>query len=177
MSDGPADGRPTRERVAAYLRRHPGLHFNELVRRLDLAPGQAQYHLRGLTADGGFRREEVSGRTHYFPPGFAPDERLLVALLRRETARDVCLELLERPRRPGPLAEDLGVARSTLEWHLDGLVDADVVRKRRDSRGRVTLELADPEAAARALRAVEPSAPDRMLDRFTRLVDGLLGTE
>ncbi|WP_313696196.1 winged helix-turn-helix transcriptional regulator [Halorarum halobium] len=168
---------PTRERVASYVRSHPGLHFNELVRRLDLAPGQAQYHLRGLTGDGDLCREEVSGRTHYFPAEYGPDDRLLVALLRRETARDVCLELLETPRRPASLAEDLDVARSTLEWHLDGLVDADVVRKRRDQRGRVTLELTDPEATARGLRVVRPSLPDRLLDRFTRLVDGLLEGE
>ena len=165
---------PTRERVASYVRAHPGLHFNELVRRLDLAPGQAQYHLRGLTDDGDLCREEVSGRTHYFPAEFAPADRLLVALLRRETARDVCLELLERPRRPASLADDLGIARSTLEWHLNGLVDADVVRKRRDQRGRVTLELPDSERTARGLRTVRPSLPDRLLDRFTRLVDGLL---
>ena len=168
---------PTRERLAAFVRAHPGLHFNELVRRLDLAPGQTQYHLRRLTADGDLYREEVSGRTHYFGPGFGPEDRLLVALLRRETARDVCLELLERPRRPASLADDLGIARSTLEWHLDGLVDADVVRKRRDERGRVTLELADSEATARGLRVVRPSLPDRLLDRFTRLVDGLLEAE
>ena len=169
-----ADATPTRDRLAEHVRAHPGLHFNELVRRLDLAPGQAQYHLRRLARADRVVREEVSGRTHYFDPSFDPTERRRVALFRRETARDAVVELLDGPARPAAVADALGVARSTLEWHLDGLVDAGVVEKRRDERDRVTLALADPEATARSLRRIEPSVPDRLLDRFTRLVDSML---
>ncbi|WP_277553167.1 winged helix-turn-helix transcriptional regulator [Halobaculum limi] len=168
------DSLSTRDRLAAYVGSHPGLHFNELVRRLDLAPGQAQYHLRRLTRADRVVAESVSGRTHYFPIDFDPEERTRVALFRRETARDAVVELLDGPATPNAVAEQIGVARSTLEWHLDALVDADVVQKRRDSRGRVTLALTDPEAAAQSLARVEPSVPDRLLDRFTRLVDSFL---
>lgn len=176
MSDhaSPTAGRPTRERVADYVVANPGLHFNELVRRLDLAPGQAQYHLRRLARADRVVGEEVSGRTHYFDPALDPPERRRIALFRRETARDAVVELLDRPAPPDAVADAVGVARSTLEHHLDGLVAAGVVEKRRDSRGRVTLALTDPEAAARSLRRIEPSLPDRLLDRFTRLVDALL---
>jgi len=169
-----ADATPTRDRLAEHVRAHPGLHFNELVRRLDLAPGQAQYHLRRLARADRVVREEVSGRTHYFDPSLDPAERRRVALFRRETARDAVVELLDGPARPAAVADALGVARSTLEWHLDGLVDAGVVEKRRDERDRVTLALADPEATARSLRRIEPSVPDRLVDRFTRLVDSIL---
>ncbi|ESP88034.1 winged helix-turn-helix transcriptional regulator [Candidatus Halobonum tyrrellensis] len=165
----------TRERIARFVDDHPGLHFNELVRRLDLAPGQAQYHLRRLCGDDRVVSEAVSGRTHYFTPEYDPVERRRVALFRREVARDICLELLDGgPARPADVADRVGVARSTLEWHLDGLVAEDVVCKRRDDRNRVTLELADEAATARTLRAIRPSIPDRFLDRFTRLVDSLL---
>ena len=165
----------TRERIAAFVGRHPGLHFNELVRRLDLAPGQVQYHLKRLDGDDRVVSEAVSGRTHYFAAGYDPTERRRIALFRREVARDVCLELLTGgPARPADVADRVGVARSTLEWHLDGLVAEDVVRKRRGTHNRVTLELVDEAATARALRAIRPSLPDRFLDRFTRLVDALL---
>lgn len=169
-----AEDVPTRDRLAAYVGSHPGLHFNELVRQLDLAPGQAQYHLRRLTRANRVLVESVSGRTHYFPSDFDPDERTRVALFRRETARDAVVELLDGPATPNAVAGRIGVARSTLEWHLDALVDAGVVEKRRDSRRRVTLALSDAEAAAQSLAHVEPSVPDRLLDRFTRLVDSFL---
>ena len=42
----------TRERIAAHVEHNPGVHFSELVRDLDLAPGQVQYHLRRLDASG-----------------------------------------------------------------------------------------------------------------------------
>ena len=165
----------TRERIARFVSDHPGLHFNELVRRLDLAPGQVQYHLGRLRGDDRVVSESVSGRTHYFAPPYGPTQRRRIALFRREVARDICLELLtDGPARPADVADRVGVARSTLEWHLDGLVAEDVVCKRRGARNRVTLELADEAATARALRAIRPSLSDRFLDRFTRLVDPLL---
>ena len=164
-----------RERIHDLVVGHPGLHFNELARRLDLAPGQVQYHVRKLTREERVVEDHRYGRTHYFPPVFDEWERGALALFRRETARDVLLYLLERgPTDPATVADGVDVARSTLEWHLDRLVEQDLVEKHRDARNRVTLELARPDATAALLREISPSMPDRMVDRFTRLVDDLL---
>jgi predicted transcriptional regulator len=164
----------TRDRVAARVRADPGVHFNELVRALDLAPGQVQYHLRRLEW---VVEADLYGQTHYFPPGYDADERRALALLRRETAADVVAVLLEA--EPEALAatavtERVGIARSTLSWHLDRLTEAGLVGEERDAHNRVVLSLADPERTARLLRRAEPSTPERLVDRFTRLVDSLL---
>ena len=164
-----------RERIRDHVAAHPGLHFNELARQLDLAPGQLQYHVRKLTGEDRVVADHRYGRTHYYPPEFDEWERGALALVRRETARDVLLSLLERgPTVPATVADDLAIARSTLEWHLDRLVEQELVEKRRDSRNRVTLALARPAATAALLRKLSPSLPERMVDRFTRLVDDLL---
>jgi len=166
-------GSETRERIAAHVADHPGVYFSELVRRLDLAPGQVQYHLRKL--DDRVVSDDLYGRTHYYPPDCDAFERRALAVLHRETAADIAVFLLENGPTPAAEAADgVGVARSTLEWHLDRLVDLDLVAKRRDERGRVTLALEAPEETARLLRTVEPSLPERLVDRFTRLVDRLL---
>jgi DNA-binding MarR family transcriptional regulator len=81
------------------------------------------------------------------------------------------------PSAPDIVADGLNIARSTLEWHLDHLVEQDLVDKQRDARNHVTLVLSHPEETARMLRLVEPSVADRLVDRFTRLVDGLLAGE
>jgi len=164
-----------RARITDCVERVPGIHFNELVRELDLAPGQVQYHTKKLSRDGRIDRDPLYGRTHYYPPGCDEWERGALALCRRETARDVLTYLLDAgPAEPARVARALDIARSTLEWHLDRLVERDLVRKKRDTEGRVTLVLAKPAETAQVLGTVTPSVPERMTDRFTRLVDRLL---
>ncbi|QIO22263.1 ArsR family transcriptional regulator [Haloarcula sp. JP-L23] len=161
----------TRRLIRDRIDRDPGIHFRALTRALDLATGQVQYHLRRLDD---VTAETVNGRTHYYPPEYDGWERRVIALLRRETARDVVTTLFETDgARPDAVADHLGIARSTLEHHLDGLVEHDVVEKRREA-GRVTLELVDPEETARLVQTLDPSLPARLTDRFERLVDNLL---
>jgi predicted transcriptional regulator len=168
----------TRERVVSKIRKQPGIHFNELVRTLDLAPGQVQYHLKKLRRSAAVVEEPLYGKTHYYTTAYGEWERRALAVLRRETARGILVCLLTNGRsRPGAVAERLDVARSTLEWHLDHLVEQDLVEKERDQRNHVTLSVLHPEETARMLRLVNPSLADRLLDRFTRLVDGLLAAE
>jgi predicted transcriptional regulator len=165
----------TRDRIRRHVESHPGLHFNALVRRLDLAPGQVQYHLHRLTGEGHVVDDDLYGQTHYYPPGFDPGERQTLALARRETARDVLFYLLERDSVPAStVAEELGIARSTLSYHLDRLTDAGLVDERRDDRGRVHLSPARPDETLDLLETIRPSFPARLVDRFTRLVDDLL---
>ncbi len=165
----------TRERIRTHVGETPGIHFNALVRETEFAPGQLQYHLRRLLGEGEVTVERLYGRSHYYPPGYDAWERSALALLRRETARETMFYLLEHdPARPERVASALGVARSTLEWHLSHLAEQELVEKRKDERGRVLLSLTHPERTARLLRRTSPSFPDRMVDRFMRLVDGLL---
>jgi predicted transcriptional regulator len=164
-----------RERIREHVATPPGQHFNALTRALDLAPGQAQYHLKTLRRQGRVVEEPLYGRTHYYTPEYGAADRSAIAVLRRETARDVLLHLLERgPASPGTVADELDVARSTVEWHLDHLTEQELVEKRRDANGRVTLVVPRPDETVRLLGEITPSLPDRLVDRFTRLVDDLL---
>lgn len=165
----------TRDCIREYIATHPGQHFNGVTRALDLAPGQTQYHLRELRRQGAVVTEPLYGRTHYYTPEYNEQEHRAIGVLRRETARDIVLYLLEHNAAdPNTVTGALDIARSTLEWHLDHLVEQGLVEKQRDQYNRVTLVVADPSEAVRLLAAIRPSLSDRMLDRFTRLVDTLL---
>ena len=162
----------TRARIRRHVLDTPGVHFNRLGRDLDVATGQAQYHLRRLVRDDELAVERIAGRTHYFDPAFDPWERRAIAFVRRETARELIIRLYAAgPMRPPDLAEELGLARSTVAWHVSTLAAADILEKS-DSRP-MTLRLAAPEQTAALLEVVSPSLPDRLLDRFTRTVDQL----
>ncbi|AEN06319.1 MarR family transcriptional regulator [Halolamina sp.] len=165
----------TRERLLAHVETHPGVHVNALGRELDLATGQVQYHLKRLRDGGAVVADQQYGRTHYFPPGYTDRERRTLALARRETVRELLLLLIEcEESTAGDLTDELGIARSTLSYHADRLVEAELLEQRRGDHGRVRYALVEPTETLRLLEAIRPSLPDRLLDRFTRLVDDLL---
>ena len=161
-----------RERIEQRVRDDPGVYFNELVRELDLAAGQVQYHVRRLADEESVTAAKLFGRTHYYPPEYDGWERRALALLRRETSAEIVATLLdEGPSRPVDVAGRVGIARSTLAWHTDRLVEAGLVGKRHDGR---QLVVADERRTAELLETADPTLPERLVDRFTRLVDALL---
>ncbi|MFC4987307.1 winged helix-turn-helix transcriptional regulator [Saliphagus infecundisoli] len=165
----------TRQQIRTHVHESAGIHFNELVRASEFAPGQIQYHIRRLINEDALVRCEFYGQTHYYPPGYDEWERGALALFRRETAREIVVHLIEHePASPTETAEALGIARSTLEYHVNHLIEQEVVKKEYGIRNQVTLHLAQPDQIGPLLSEVRPTVPDRFIDRFTRLVDSLL---
>lgn len=165
----------TRTRIEDAVRATPGIHFNGLVRSLDLATGQVQYHLKQLLATDEIVATELYGRTHYYPREVDGADRRTIALLRRETTREIVALIFGRDTaRPGAIAHDLGIARSTLEWHLDRLIEQGLVVKRRGDGNRVTLDLTDPIRTIELVREVDPSLLEERVSGYTGLVEGRL---
>jgi len=164
-----------RNAILECVDENPGIHFNELVRSVSLATGQVQYHMYSLIEEDEVEEFSLYGKTHYYPPEYPEEDHGAVALLRRETAREVVLYLVENGRsRPDEVADDLGIARSTLEWHLGRLVDQGLVDKERGAKNRVTVSPVDEERTVEMLSDISPSLPDRLVDRFVTMVDRLL---
>ncbi|WP_114579571.1 ArsR family transcriptional regulator [Saliphagus sp. LR7] len=165
----------TRQQIRMHVNENVGIHFNELVRQSECAPGQVQYHIHRLIDEDVLIRSEFYGRTHYYPPQYDEWERGALALFRRETAREIVVHLIEHESAdPNETAKALGIARSTLEYHITHLVEQEIVEKQYNTRNQVTLCLAQPDQIGPLLMEVTPTVPDRFIDRFTRLVDSLL---
>ncbi|MFW5956877.1 MAG: winged helix-turn-helix transcriptional regulator [Natronomonas sp.] len=168
----------TRQRILEHVRANPGVHFNAIVRDLEVATGQAQYHLRRLVKRGDVDEESLFGRTHYYRPACEPWERRALSLLRRETSRQiVAMALRDGTVEAASVSSELDVVRSTVSWHLSNLEDADVVETGYTDDGRLAFELVAPERTRHLLEIVSPSATDSILDRFDRLVDDALSGE
>lgn len=164
----------TRSRIRDCIYDEPGIHFNDISRELDIATGQTQYHLRKLLRSDELERESVAGRTHYYPPTYSAWEQRAIALLRRETTRELVLYLLRNDEvTPAELADRLDLARSTVEWHLSNLIDNEMARKEETPSGLV-VTLTEESDTYRLLREINPRLLDRVTDRFTRLADKFL---
>lgn len=163
----------TRSNLLAHVSENPGVHFNALVRELDVTPDKLQRLTRDLEADGELVAEQLYGKTHFYTDAHDEWERRALALIRRETSREILFYLLEVERaRPDDVTDHVGIARSTLEWHCERLVDAGLVEKRRDGR-TVELVVVTPDEIRELLSSIRPGLPERWIDRTTRLFDQL----
>ncbi|MHB1260892.1 MAG: winged helix-turn-helix transcriptional regulator [Thermoplasmatota archaeon] len=127
---------PARARLLQIVQAEPGIHFQDLVRRSGLPNGTAVHHLGKLTAARLLSARPLGRYTCYFS-GTSPDRVALVAapLLRSEGARKVYEAIQGRPGLSGlELAGLVALQPSTVNYHVQRLVDSGLVRAERDGR-------------------------------------------
>ena len=164
-----------KDEITECVETNPGIHFNELVRSVSLATGQVQYHMYSLIDEGVVDGIDLYGRKHYYPDGYPERDRGAVALLRRETAREIVVHVIKNGEsRPDEIADALSIARSTLEWHLGRLEEQGLVEKEHGPDNRVTVSPVDEERTVEMLSDISPSVSDRLVDRFVTMVDRML---
>lgn len=78
------------------------------------------------------------------------------------------------PAGRAAVVETLDITRGSLGRHLDHLTEQGLVARHRNERDRVRLVPERPASPLRLLAATEPPLRDRMIHRFTRLVDRVL---
>lgn len=141
---------PVRQAMVDLVRDEPGIHRQEIVRRLDLGKGAARHHLKKLVELDLLSRHDSQGYACYFPAG-AIDRRVMAAApaLRSGSARRVLEAIVGEPGLSnGEVAARTGLSPSTVSHHLARLQEADLVRAGGDGRA---LALAPTEVAERAV--------------------------
>jgi predicted transcriptional regulator len=165
-----------RSEIFRLVARVPGAHLRGIERMTGLPLGQVLYHLDRLekmglvvsVRDYGFRRYFVTRTVDR-------REKKFLGALRHEVPRRLVLALLERTGQTHKeLQAALGVAGSTLSFHLQRLLASGVVSRARESGSNV-YHLSDAPLLARELVAYRASFEDPLVDRFVeRVTDGSL---
>ncbi len=127
---------PARAELAALIEASPGIHFQQVRRRLGWSPGLARHHLSKLVQLGLVTERQTSGYTCYFPHGKL-DRRLIEAIsaLKADGARRILAFVIAHPD-----AANVGIARgtqldpATVHYHVRRLVDAGLITVRQDGR-------------------------------------------
>lgn len=153
--------------IFELISNHPGLHFREILRRLDISSGNLNYQLyymerHGLLVtlqDGNLKRYYVVGK-------IKGKEKRILACLRNETARGLVLFLLLNPNSQfNEIVDNFDLSPSKLAYHLGKLVDKKIIQKER--KGRATIYRAlDEEAIANVLITYRPSFIDGLVEKF-----------
>jgi predicted transcriptional regulator len=158
-----------RKQVYEAVRRYPGIHLRALERNLGVSAPLAQYHLKHLSKAGWVEGRDQGGYTRYWPTAkearVRDADQAILGMLREEVPLHVALLLLDfGPMTHGALVERLGMAKSSVSYHLAKLAQANIVeREPKTARIRLT----DPERITALLLAYNPT-PD-MLDSFADL--------
>lgn len=130
---------PLRSQIVGLVEAEPGLHFQELARRLDTGRGTLEHHLRKLVAADLLSAQPSQGFTCYFPKGKV-DRRIMAAapVLKSDGARLVLQAIANEPGRAAQdVATTTGLTPSTVNYHLKRLSGVGLVETIR--RGRFTL--------------------------------------
>lgn len=166
-----------RQRVYDVVRRFPGIHLREIERQTGVSAPLAQYHLRKLADEGFVELHEQGGYARFYPTAKGKSASVtaldmpLLGLLREEVPLHVVLLLLDRgPMTHTELVGELGVAKSTVSYHLAKLAEAEVV-VRAGADGK--LRLKDRERVYRLLLAYKPTPT--LVDAFADLWEDLYG--
>ena len=143
---------PVRRELVQRVEAQPGIHYQDLVRRMGKGKGAIEHHLAKLEAGGLLKRLSSGGYTCWFPVAY--DRRLTGAApaLKSDGARAV---LAAVQAHPGSSARDVcqatGLSPAAVNHHLGRLGDAGLVSLARTGR---SLSIHATELA----RQAQPSA-------------------
>ncbi len=119
---------PARAAIMSAVEAEPGIHFQELLRRLDLGRSTLDHHL-GKLSQGGLMRAKVSpGYTCYFPR--KADRNLMDAapFLRAPGPKAILQEVVHgNDGRVSAISKRTGLSTSTVSHHLGRMKDAGLV--------------------------------------------------
>lgn len=150
--------------------RSPGVHLRELQRLLGMSFNSTRYHVDKLTKAGEIVRIEEGGLSRLYPKGTSEGERILFAVIRSETDRNILSSLAANAVLSNKqLCDHTSLAKSTVSEHLAELVRIGIVNARQITGSSIVYELEQPEQIKLLLNSLNPSLREKATDRFIDL--------
>ncbi|MBD3196611.1 MAG: winged helix-turn-helix transcriptional regulator [Candidatus Lokiarchaeota archaeon] len=123
-----------RSTIIDHILEEPGIHFNELLRKTDLAPGNLVWHLDILESYKVIAKKRVGNYVMYIPYySKNPLSNIDLKLKKSELTLEI-LETIEK--NPGiwngKITDKMEIHRKTIQYHIDKLIDLGLVYKIKD---------------------------------------------
>jgi predicted transcriptional regulator len=122
----------TRKRIYDLIIKNPGLHLSKIAESLNIRISLVEYHLQYMERDGLITVNKENGYSRYYVGGseVGVKDKKIISLLRQETPLKIVLFLLKNPNsRHAIIAEKLGMTTAALSYHLNKLVEYEIVSK------------------------------------------------
>ena len=153
--------------IFEIVSRFPGLHFRELLRRLNIPHSSVSYHLRYLIKEGLVTEVVDGGHKRYYVHGEVDHtEKEILSVLRKEIPRGIVLFLLLNPEAGyQDILDNFDLSPSQLSYYLDKLLKKDILEQVREGRNTF-YSVKDEERVANVLISYKPSFLDSVVDAF-----------
>jgi len=119
----------TRNRILSYVQKYPGLHLNELVRKLDLSKSTINYHLKHLCKlDLLVAKQEGRYIRYYVRNQVGEIDKKIINIIRQNTPYKIILYLILRPNPSQiELSKSLNKHPTTISFHINKLMQNGIV--------------------------------------------------
>ncbi|MGH2405360.1 MAG: winged helix-turn-helix transcriptional regulator, partial [bacterium] len=152
----------TRHEVYLRVAANPGASIQDIANMLHISHPTAAYHLKILEGNGLVVAMRDGNRSRFFKRSEAltSEEQRLVAANRGERTRQILEIVAQNPMiHRKELARRMSIPRTTVNWHVDRLLQMGLLAERRSGRySQLFLPLRQPEQAPGA-PAAAPEAP------------------
>ncbi len=120
-----------RFRIYNFIKENPGVYFRELISRLKINKGTAEYHLKMLELAGLIASLQNKGYKRYFLNGskFSNSDQAVLSALREDTPKRILVALIKKPGlSQGEIANVIGISRPAVIWHMKTLTKHGIVK-------------------------------------------------
>ena len=130
----------TRRRIYNFILNHPGLHFRNISRELNMPRSTLEYHLRYLKARGFLNPVSQGNYTYYYVLDNKLDsnQKKMLHLLSKEVPRNIIIFLIYHfCTSQIELSKCLEKHPTTIEFHLKKLLNAGIIEPAPTKNGKV----------------------------------------
>jgi len=153
--------------IEALVLRSPGLHFRGIQRKLGLANGVLEHHLRTLLRSRIIESERDGQFVRFYSPSTLPKERTLISILRQARLREIIRFLISHPGSDyKAVVQELKLSTSTISWHLGRLERMGVVTREKNSIGLTCFVVKRPQELTRIILAYRLNFLDKAVDSY-----------
>lgn len=119
-----------RSKIIELILENPGIHFNEILRYLDISAGQLAWHLDVLETFHVIRKMRVGQYLTYFPYlEQNPISKIDLHLAKSKTTLEILQLINDNPGiYQGQIAKRLDLNHKTVKYHIDKLIEVGAVR-------------------------------------------------
>jgi predicted transcriptional regulator len=116
-------------KVLRFIQGKPGCHLRQIKNELHISMGALQYQLIRLEREGRITSFRHGLYKFYFPYGvFQDNEKEVLRILRRETARDIVILIMERKNpTQTDIVSSIGITSASVNWHVKRLIASGII--------------------------------------------------